>query len=169
MRVDDRNKSSEFVLRGYEVITVTNRTVRFSKTVCQTKNISSFSEGHVERGLIPWVMIILSAIAGFFLFSISRYTGDGSSGLASILILFAFAGGLWNIGKPKHYGFLLSLNSGDRKLFVTQDTAGIKQVISTIYDFIEDEQDATYQISISNSQIKGNFVQGHVSGDIGYR
>lgn len=45
-------------------------------------------------------------------------------------------------------------------MFITKDTGGLRQAISMIYDFIEFEKDATYQISINNSQVTGNLVQG---------
>jgi Family of unknown function (DUF6232) len=167
MRIDDRTKSSGYnISDSDEVLTITSRTVRFSKTVYQTRNIAAFSEGNVPIGHIPWLIILVCAIGGFFA---RYYIARGDSSVADFLILFAFGGVLWNLAKPKHYGFLLSLNSGEKKLFITRDKVGIKQVISTLYDFIEEERDATYQITVNNSQIKGNFIQGSTRGDITYR
>jgi hypothetical protein len=81
MRIDDRTKSSAYDISGSdEVLTITSRTVRFSKTVYQTRNIAAFSEGNVLVGQLPWTVILVSLLGGFFLFSISRYSGDGSSG-----------------------------------------------------------------------------------------
>ena len=74
----------------------------------------------------------------------------------------------WNIIKPQYYGLLLTLNSGDKKLFVTTDKPGLKQVLLVVYDFIETGNDATYQISINNSSVKGNFIQGNVGGDASF-
>jgi hypothetical protein len=85
-----------------------------------------------------------------------------------VFTISAIAGAVWNFIKPKHYGFLLSLNSGDKKLFTTSDVDGLKQVISVIYDFIETEQDSTYQITVNNSKIRGNFIQGAVGGNVVY-
>jgi len=42
----------------------------------------------------------------------------------------------------------------------------VKKVISVIYDFIETEKDATYEISVTNNNVTGNFVQGNVGGDV---
>jgi hypothetical protein len=89
-----------------------------------------------------------------------------NGGLGSLLILLAIAGAVWNFVKPKHYGLLLTLNSGDKKLFITTDKAGLKKVISAIYDFIETEKDATYEVSFTNNNVTGNFVQGNVGGDV---
>ena len=145
--------SQDITLENNKVITVTKRTVRFSKNVYQTHNISGFGEGEVEIGTIPWVITIVISILGLILNSFNL-------GVGWILILAGIAGCVWNFVKPKHYGLLLTLNSGDKKLFITTDKTGLKQVISVIYEFIETEKDATYQISIENSQVKGNFIQG---------
>lgn len=145
--------SQDITLEKNKVITVTKRTVRFARNVYQTHNIAGFGEGEVEIGAIPWGLIIVVFILGLILNSFNL-------GVGWLLVLGGIAGGVWNFAKPKHYGLLLTLNSGDKKLFVTTDQTGLKQVISVIYEFIETEKDATYQISINNSQVKGNFIQG---------
>lgn len=152
--------SQDITLEKNKVITVTKRTVRFAKNVYQTHNIAGFGEGEVEIGAIPWIFIIVVFTLGLILISFNLRLGW-------LLLLAGIAGGVWNFAKPKHYGFLLTLNSGDKKLFVTTDQAGLKQVISVIYEFIETERDTTYQISINNSQVKGNFIQGS-AGDISF-
>lgn len=80
----------------------------------------------------------------------------------------SIAGSVWNFVKPKYYGLLLTINSGDKILFTTTDKSGLKKVISVIYDFIETERDATYQISINSSTVSGNFVQGNVGGNVSF-
>lgn len=64
---------------------------------------------------------------------------------------------------------MLTLNSGDKKLFTTTDQEGLKRVIKVIYDLIETEKEATYQISVNHSKINGNFIQGYAGGDVSYR
>lgn len=146
--------SQDITLEKNKVITVTKRTVRFARNVYQTHNIAGFGEGEVEIGGIPWAVIIIVFILGLILNSFNLEVGW-------LLVLGGIAGGVWNFAKPKHYGLLLTLNSGDKKLFVTTDKTGLKQVISVVYEFIETEKDATYQISINNSQVTGNFIQGN--------
>jgi hypothetical protein len=174
MRIDTPSPaSSRSTYLGEEVITITHRTVRFGKTVYQTKNIAAFSEGKVPIGQIPWALIgfamaaaMLAFISSGVLYSWDRSMSELFSGTSTLIMLCAIAGGIWNLVKPKHYGFLLILNSGDTKLFTTKDTLGLKQVVSTIYDFIESDKDATYQITVNNSKIRGNFIQGHVGGNV---
>ena len=63
----------------------------------------------------------------------SSNAGVGTLGF--LLIVGSLIGLVWNIANPKHYGFLITLNSGDKRLFTTIDKSGLKQVSSTIYDF----------------------------------
>lgn len=146
-------------LEKSKVILITKRTVRFARNVYQTHNVAGFSEGEVNIGMIPWAIIIMVLLIGLTV----RVFNAGSGWF---LILIAVAGAVWNFVKPKHYGLLLTLNSGDRKLFTTTDKPGLRKVISVIYDFIETEKDATYEISVVNNNVTGNFVQGNVGGDV---
>ena len=86
------------------------------------------------------------------------------------IIFLAGGGGIaWNIYKPKYYGLLLTLNSSDKSLFVTSDTAGLKKTIEVIYDLIESESEATYELNISNATIQGNIIQGDNHGTVSSR
>lgn len=151
--------NQNITLEKNKVITVTKRTVRFAKNVYQTHNITGFSEGEVDIGTIPWGIIII-------VFILALIVGSFNGGVASYLMFAAIGGAVWNFVKPKHYGLLLTLNSGDQKLFVTTDKENLKRVLEVVYDFIESEKDATYQISVNNSQVKGNFIQGYVGGNV---
>jgi len=161
--------SDNVQLESKGVINVTRTTVRFSRTVYQTRNISEFSEGQVRMGLIPWnslaIILIAGLVIGFSGFSIYQLNQDSTLSLVvlvgAVLVMAGVAGFIWNLIDPQYYGLLITLNSGDKRLFVTQDIAGLRQVISTIYEFIETEKDTIYQISISNSQVRGNFIQGN--------
>lgn len=159
MAANSLGSNQSITLEQNKVIIVTKRTVRFASTVYQTHNITGFSEGEVDIGSIPWIVVILALIVGLIINNFNGLVGG-------MLTLAAIFGAVWNFIKPKHYGLLLTLNSGDKKLFTTTDKTGLKQVISVVYDFIESEKDAAYQISINNSQVKGNFVQGNVGGSV---
>jgi hypothetical protein len=153
--------NQSITLERNKVITITKRTVRFSYNVYQTHNITGFSEGEVDIGTIPWGIIIVFLLG-------SLIVGMGNSGVGGLLGLVAIGGIIWNLSKPKHYGLLLTLNSGDKTLFTTTQKESLKQVIGVIYEFIESEKEATYQISISNSEVSGNFIQGNVGGSTSY-
>lgn len=146
-----------------KTITVTKRTVRFGKTVYQTHNIAAFSEGEVESRKIPWIIIIAAIFVGSIVIvsTLELGLGEEFGKAGSILLLLSVVGILFNLVRLNHYGFMITLNSGDKHLFITKDTYGLKQIISVIYEFIETGKDVTYQISISNSQVSGNFIQGN--------
>jgi hypothetical protein len=151
-------------LERNKVITITKRTVRFSSNVYQTHNIAGFGEGEVDIGTIPWIILIVVFIIGLIIgvFNINN-------GVCLLLIVASIGGAVWNFFKPKHYGFLINLNSGDKKLFTTTDKENLQKVIAVIYELIETDKEATYQLSVNNSKVNGNFIQGHVGGDVLYR
>ena len=151
------NKGITLVRNG--VITLTKRTVRFSKNVYQTHNITGFSEGEVDIGTIPWWIIIIFTLLSFSLNVVIKNSLDWYCFIPALGCL------AWNFYKPKHYGLLLSLNSGDKTLFTTTKTESLKEIIIEIYNFIEADKEATYQISISNSKVIGNLIQGDVTGN----
>lgn len=154
--------NQSITLEWNQSITITKRTVRFSRNVYQTHKIAGFGEGKVDIGTIPWMIIII-------VFLVALILAAFNNGVGLLFILAGIGGGAWNFIKPKHYGFLLTLNSGDKKLFVTTDQEGLKRVIEVIYDLIETEEEATYQIFVNNSKVNGNFIQGYAGGNVSYR
>ena len=86
--------------------------------------------------------------------------------IGMFLLSLGITGTLWNWFKPQYYGLFLTLNSGDKTLFVINDKLGLKKVILDIYEFIETEKNEVYEISIKDSQVSGNFIQGsNMRGD----
>jgi hypothetical protein len=148
--------SKGITLVSNKVITLTKRTVRFSKNVYQTHNITGFSEGEVEIGMIPWWIIIFAL--GYSLMMITGYNNWAGG---QYFFYPGIVGLIWNLYKPKHYGLLITLNSGDKTLFTTTKTESLKEIIGQIYDFIEAaENNKTYQMTINNSQVTGVLMQG---------
>lgn len=89
--------------------------------------------------------------------------------MGGVLILSAIGGAVWNFAKPRYYGLLITLNSGDKKLFTTTDSIGLRKAIGEIYELIETEEERTYQMSIYNSNVKGIFIQGDVGGNASFK
>jgi hypothetical protein len=145
--------NQNITLERNKVITITKRTVRFSNDVYQTHNITGFSEGEVEIGTIPWGIIVALLLMG-------SIAGLGNSAIGLALSLAAIGGAVWNFVKPKHYGLLLTFNSGHQTLFVTNDKPHLKEKINTIYELIEKAENKTYELSILNSTVSGQFIMG---------
>ncbi len=154
--------NQSITLERNKVITITKRTVRFSRNVYQTHNIAEFGEGEVDIGTIPWLIIIAVLI-------VALIVGVFNSGIGVLLSVIWIGCAIWNFIKPKHYGFLITLNSGDKKLFTTTDKENLKRVIDVIYGLIETEKEKTYQITVKDSNVNGNFIQGDAGGNVSYR
>lgn len=145
-----------------KVITMTKRTIRFSHNVYLFHNLEGFSEEEVEIATIPFWIITTLFMIGVIISSYNLTSGW-------ILTMFSISGMIWNFSKPKYYGLLLTLNSGNKFLFITSDKTGTKNVISVIYEFFETEkeEDLAIQISISNSTISINSIyRGFVERNI---
>ena len=86
--------SSNQSVEHNRVLTLTKKTLRSSSSVYQLCNISSFAEGTIDMGTIPW--IIVGAV-----FLIGLVIGIFSEGLGVFVILIAVAAAVWNFKKPK--------------------------------------------------------------------
>ena len=155
------NRKNITVEQGKRDVLVTKRTVRFGPNVYQTSNITSFSEGEIEIAGVPWLLLIILMVVGLIVLG----AGTNNS-VGQILAVASIAGAFWNFFKPKQYGLLFTTNAGDKVLFSSYDKTGVRETVSALSKFIESEKDATYRISINNSQVKGTFVQGDVGGSL---
>jgi len=63
-----------------------------------------------------------------------------------------------DLSQPKNYGLLLAFSSGNKILFITNDKAGIKNVISVLYDFFETETKKDFIIEISINESSTNIT-----------
>jgi len=165
-----KNKHNITLYKNNKLIVVTKKTIRFSTNVYQTSNIASFGEGEVDIGTIPWIFVISFLIIGLniHLYAISYAIGSTAEYTGTFLLSLGGIGTFWNWFKPQYYGLFLTLNSGDKTLFVINDKIGLKKVILDIYEFIEAEKNEVYEISIKNSQVSGNFVQGNIGGSTSF-
>jgi hypothetical protein len=151
-------------LERNKVITITKRTVCFSCNVYQTHNITGFSEAEVDVDIEP-----VSGESFILACLLIAIIGIGNSGLGLFLLCIVVFGYRWgNRRTRKYYGLLLTLNSGDKKLFITTQKESLKRVIGGIYEFIESENEGTYEISISDNYVSEIFMQEDAGGDTSY-
>lgn len=167
--------------RATAEITVNPRTIRAGQAVYPIENLSVFGVGEVSKypitwravasmfGLIglTWIVVLFMTIGAAFGGS-EAVTGIG--GVLLVLVLPGAACGIvaFKVADPKHKGLLLAPNSGDRRLFVTRDlagVAGITEVVATILDGSGPQQ-SSYVISISNSEVSGNLLVASDARDI---
>ena len=139
-------------------IRITKRTVSFGSDVYQFRNIVGFSEGTVKMGnLIPYSVIVLVFVIGLVLSNISR----SSQGIGILLILFSIGGIVINVMQQKKYGLLLTLNSGDKHLFITSDSINLKEVVTQLYNFMEADQEGMYVVTVNDNSIR---INGNLTG-----
>ncbi len=150
-----------------KVITITKRTIRFSQNVYLFHTLEGFSEEEIDIRIIPFWMITILFMIGVIISSYKLTLGW-------LLIMLAMGGIVVDLSQPKNYGLLLAFSSGNKILFITNDKAGIKNVISVMYDFFETEtkKDFIIEISITGSSTNitlntyHNFSGGNVFGSI---
>ncbi len=165
-------KSSNVTIERETIISATKKTFRFGKNVYQTHNITGFREGDLDGKIrIPEIIIFFIFLIGLILLSYSFIDNDEQTRKIGIfLILLGFFGHFINLLNPKEYGLLVTFNSGDRTLFITKDRKSLKTVIANLCKIIESEEEdkLNYQISINNSVVKGNLVQGEVGENVSF-
>ncbi len=147
--------------RGQE-LKITKRTVSFRNNVYQFKNITGFSESEIQKEIsVPWGYIFIGFIISIISIGPARATGFGIFGfIVCIICIFI------NISKKDEYGLVLTLNSGDKHMFITRDYAKLSEVIQQLYIFMESDQDDTYVYTINDNSIQ---IQGDVTGVVASR
>jgi Family of unknown function (DUF6232) len=133
---------SKTTIEPYKNINITKKTVRFGSDVYQFHNISGFGMAEIKNQNSAAVPLLLAAfVVGLILANFSFWLG-------AIVCIVALLGIFSIVSTPKEYGLKLYINSGDKKVFITRDLNGIKQVVATLYEFMESEKDGAYVINI---------------------
>lgn len=157
--------TSEFSLQSRNIsfekneeIRITKRTVTFGYDVYQLRNIVGFSEGDVKTpNVIPGQVLWFSALAGLAL----TFIPGTSQIIGAIAVMTCFFGFLINVNRPNKYGLLLTLNSGDKHLFVTAKKAQVREVIMELYRFMEMDEEGVQVITVTDNSIT---IHGSLTG-----
>jgi glucan phosphoethanolaminetransferase (alkaline phosphatase superfamily) len=143
---------------------ITSKTVKFGSSVYQFRNITGFGVGELNKQILVPINIILGLFAfGFLLSSLFRLNE-----LGVLLIIAAIISLIINAVQPDRYGFKLYLNSGDVRMFVTNDINGVKGVVKQLYDFMENQKEGSATINITADKVSGNFIAGDNLGEAKY-
>lgn len=153
------NQQKNEIIETSAYIEVTNQTLKFGATVYQFRNITGFSLADVgKKRIIPLAVIFLGFLWAFFLFTTSSNENINSF-WGSVVICLSISGIMINENQPERYGFLLELNSGSSRIFITNDVEGVKTIVYELYELMEKETDSIYKINID---------QRHASIGVGY-
>lgn len=138
-------------------ICITKKSVQFGSSVYQFHNVTGFAVSKLQKNTLPMQFILALFIIGLFMANspVGREIGI-------IIVLGAIGGILYNISQPDRYGFGLYLNSGHEKIFTTTDVQGVKEVVETLYKYIESDQElSAYVVNIVEGNVTGNFIGGN--------
>lgn len=137
-------------------IKLTKRTISFRDEVYQFRNIAGFGERSIKKkSIVPFEICIGVLLLGMLFMSMAMMKIWGILFVILSLVMIVI-----NIKQPRKYGLLLTLNSGDKQLFVTTDRKNIKKVVEYLQKFIDNEQDGSCTIHITDNSINvdGNFT-----------
>ena len=165
------NNTSQNIDRqiGKATIEITKNTVQFDSDVYQFRNVTGFGVCPVPTAKVPLSWIWFSFIFGLWRTMNSSLSSDEKTG-AMLMIGFAILSWTFNKLWPPKYGLKLYLNSGSPlPIFITRDVPGLKNVVSVLYDFMENNLEGTYTIHVQDRSIRiGGSVGGSATaGDIG--
>jgi Family of unknown function (DUF6232) len=133
---------------GY--IEITKKTVRFGRNVYQFSNITGFGLVKIKNNYgVPIFFLILLLLSGGWLmadgfrnYRWERVLWGGASifiGIYAIIMILRI---------PTPYGFELELNSGKTRIITTRDIEGVKNIVSTLYEFMESEVEKSLVVNI---------------------
>jgi hypothetical protein len=153
---------------GKATIEITKNTVQFDSDVYQFRNVTGFGVCPVPTAKVPSSWIWFSFIFGIFGTMNSSLNSDQKTG-AMLILAFGIVSLAFNKLWPPKYGLKLYLNSGSPlPIFITRDVPGLKNVVSVLYDFMENNLEGTYTIHVQDRSIRiGGSVGGSATaGDI---
>lgn len=116
-------------------ITVTPRIVKFGDDIYQLSNVTGFGGTIIDEGRrgfkAPWVLIIILGLIGLF----GLFFGNDFMSLFLILTIGLVV--LRFIGSSTVYGFGLYLNSGEVRVFKTDNKQFVVNVVNILYEALE--------------------------------
>ena len=142
------NKSVDEIIKGSNTISITKRTVRFGSDVYQFKNVTGFGLFVRDNRLAAIIAILLFGSLSFFFLSYgnSKEIGVNCAIIMAICLLFLTE----ELGVT--YGLKLYLPSTESKIFISKDAKGIKNIIATLYEFMEKEDNPNAIANITLDQ-----------------
>lgn len=151
--MSSRNKSNLYI---------TEKTVKYSGQVYQLHNITQVGKYKVPQR--RWSTAIVAILIGIGGIAVAGQRGGEPMGAG--IIGFALVLLLWNIFRKRKYLLELETSSGSVELFTSKDESFIDQLISTISEVMERQDEGTNYIAYTNkSKIVNKSVHKLVKGD----
>lgn len=149
---------------GDKTLSITQRTVSVGAHVYATENICHFGPGKAPLFIIPravthllvilaiWFQLVASMAQSSLSYGTSS-SGGGQKVFAAFMVLLAIVAVLWNPLGPKRYGLLMSLNSGEKRFFATQDKRGLAAAVEQVQGLMESVEQGAAQITVSETKV----------------
>jgi hypothetical protein len=166
------NDDGRFVYQRGKELKVTRNSVSFEDNFYQLCNITGFSAGRVKRRpVVPCWWIIIGFIVGITLIDINTHISYfrlagmvmpyGTKQIGFGIVFLSILGIMMNLIQETLYGLILTLNSGDKHLFITTDRASVTSVVDQLNTFIELKKDGIYMVNITSNSVR---VKGNMTG-----
>lgn len=130
--------SSRTIYSKLTTIYITKKAVKFGDGVYQFCNVTGFKITGVERTVNPLIGLYI----GLFLTGVGSYLISAN---INLVFLFFMLPALVVMIMPKiwlkKYGLEVSMNSGEKAVFTTNDIKGLKAVIAELSKFIESDNE----------------------------
>ena len=131
-------------------INITKNTIKFGDSVYQFSNVTGFEVGEIKKADFNWLVLFILVVLGF-----------ATLAFAGIGLIFLGLAGFSIYGHfivPQSYGLSLYLNSGRETFFTSTDKRFLGEIVTTLYQFMEEDRLGSVSIDLSNRSI-------HVEGD----
>lgn len=140
-------------------VEISRNTIRFGQSVYQFRNFTGFEVGEIQKPKFSWML--------FFLFIIGGIAAMPLFGAGLILIGIAIYRLYRHVVAPKNYGLSLFFNSGERRIFISNNKGFLSDITKALYRFLEEDRAETINIDLSNKSINvnGDFVGNAVIGE----
>jgi hypothetical protein len=150
----DENRSFEEARE----IEITRNTIKFGTSLYQFKNLTGLKVGKIDKKMFPFQIVLPFGIGGLFIYNLNNLFG----------IIFILVAIIWTVKhfmQIQQYGLILYLNSGQQRIFISDDRKFLMNIVSEIYKLMKSGGDGSISIDMSNRSI--NVGEGGLFSGIG--
>ena len=130
----DQNRKFE----DADAIEITRNTIKFGSSLYQFRNLTGLTIGKIPKKNFPIVPTLIFGVAGIlFLFFDQRWIG-----LISLAVVLFFV--VRYLNEKKLYGLILYLNSGQERIFLSNDHKFLMKIVNGLYDFMSKQMEGSF-------------------------
>lgn len=138
-------------------LTIDKHAIRFGNHLYLTRNLCHFGPGKIPTFRIPWILIGCSLVPSMITLMAAGIDHVNTSlwFFASILLATPASIGTWfNLTRSQKYGLLVSMSSGEKRLFPTSDSSGIEEALKITLQVLQTSyEDLSAKITVNNNRV----------------